>query len=263
MSKDKTVVAVGDFHCSHAVGLTPPSFNPKFRGGIKAHYSELRALYWTHYAQTLDSLKPIDVLIVNGDCIDGKGEASGGTEQLTADRNEQVEMAVECINYAKAGVVLMTFGTPYHVGREEDWERQVADGCGAARIKSHDWADVNGLVFDFKHHIPGSQTPLGRHTPLVRERLWNYLWAEHEEYPKAHVILRSHVHYHVLVGGYGWLAMTLPAMQGYGSKFGARKMSGTVDFGLVSFVVHDRWEWSWNQHILKPKVLRHLPFRVK
>jgi hypothetical protein len=138
--------------------------------------------------------------------------------------------------------------TPYHTGQEEDWEDVLAREVGA-KIGAHEWVDINGLVFDVKHHVGSSQIPHGRHTAVARERLWSQLWAEREQTPKADVIIRSHVHYFDYCGGRDWLAMTTPALQGLGTKFGARRCSGTVDFGLLSFDVASRDEWSWHWHI--------------
>jgi len=248
----KRVVVISDFHCGHAVGLTHPDFNPKYSDGSRAaEASVMRSVYWSLYAGTLGELKPIDVLVVNGDCIDGKGEASGGTELLTANRNEQVEMATAAILEAEAKTIVMAYGTAYHTGKSEDFEDQIARAVNAAKIGSHDWIDVNGLVFDYKHHIAGSQIPHGRHTAAARDRLWNLMWSEFGEYPKADVIVRSHVHYFDYVGGSNWVALTTPALQGYGTKYGKRRMSGTVDFGLLSFDVWSKSKFGWKAHVWK------------
>jgi len=246
----KRVVILSDFHCGHHVGLTPPKFNPKLTEGEGLLLYDTRQKYWDFFSKTIKSLQPIDILVVNGDLIDGKGVKSGGTEQITTDRNSQVDMAVATVKFCKANKIFMSYGTGYHTGNDEDWEKQVADECGAD-IHSRGWIDVNGLVFDYKHHIGGSQSPSGRLTPLLTEKIWSVLWAEHDEYPKAQVLVRSHVHYFMYGGGYNWLGITTPALQGYGSKFGARRMKGTVDFGLLSFDVTSKDDFSWDYHILK------------
>ena len=64
-------------------------------------------------------------------------------------------------------------------------------------------------------------------------------------------MLRSHVHYHSFAGGPGWLAMTTPGLQGYGSKFGARNISGTVDIGFVYFDITGKGEYTWGTKIVR------------
>jgi hypothetical protein len=163
-------------------------------------------------------------------------------------------MARDVIQEVQAERIVGTFGTAYHTGTEEDWEATLADMVDAYKWGSVDTVDVLGTVINYRHHIGGSQTPIGRHTALVRDQVWNGLWAERGEYPRADIILRSHVHYHVYAGGPGWLAMTLPALQGYGSKFGARRMSGTVDIGVTHVDVMSPTEYLWKAHLwLMPK----------
>ena len=252
--KSKRILVISDTHCGHLVGLTPPDFNPQFgKKTPQQQHHEEREIYWKWFAKEVDALRPFDALIFNGDAIDGKGDKSGGTEQLTTDRNQQCDMAIQVIEHIKAKDVFMSFGTAYHSGASEDFEEQIANAVAARKIGAHDWLNVNGLVIDYKHHVGGSQSPVGRATPLSREHLWSILWAEHGEYSRAKILIRSHTHAHVYTGGYGWLAMVTPALQGYGSKFGARRISGTVDFGFVHFDIEDKENWSWQAHILKQK----------
>ena len=259
--KPRRVVILSDLHCGSRVGLTPPSYNPKSDMGSR--FYDARAETWDWFAKTIKSLQPIDALIGNADLIEGKGPRSGGTELIESDRHEQAMMAAEVLRLTKARNIFLSYGTSYHTGSEEDWEDVVFRESGARKIGSHDWLDVNGLVFDYRHHVSGSQVPHGRMTAIARERLWSVLWAEHGAFPKADVIIRSHVHYHVYCGGPGWLAMTTPALQWHGSKFGSRQVSGTVDFGLVSFDIRTREDYEWQSHILLPNgTHRILPYKL-
>lgn len=263
MADKKRVVVISDFHSGHVVGLTHPDFNPRYPIGTEKYiYAQERAKYWRFFADTVASLQPINLLVVNGDSIDGRGEASGGTELLTTDRSEQVEMAVAAIKECKAEKIWVAYGTAYHGGKEEDWEVKVADGVNAIKIGGEDFPSVNGLVFSCKHHIGRSESPMGRFTALARDRLWNVMWNEWQEYPKADVIIRSHVHYYNYCGGYGWMALSTPSLQGYGSKFGQRRMSGTVDFGLVSFDIVDKETWSWTPYILKSETAKKMMINI-
>lgn len=249
--RPRRVVVVSDFHCGHVVGLTPPGWDHDVKHPQLKKSNAMRRMIWAHYEDTLKALQPIDVLICNADLIEGKGERSGGTELLYADRLQQCEMAADAIQVARAKTVVMSYGTSYHTGRDEDLERVVAGRVSALKIGSRDDIDVNSTIINYRHYVGSSQVPHTRFTALGREALWNVLWSERGEYPKAHVILRSHVHYHVYAGGPGWLVMTTPALQGYGSKYGARMMSGIVDIGLLSFDVSGPNEYTWRSHLLR------------
>jgi len=241
----KRVLVVSDLHCGHVVGLTHPAYqwHPQFK--------HVQSQLWDFFSATVEKLQPIDVLLVGGDCIDGKGGKSGGTEIFLPDLNDQVTAAINCLKTVNPKHGVMVHGTPYHTATADgtDTESAVAKELGF-RIEDHAWIDVDGVMFDLKHKVGGSAVPHGRHTAVAREHLWNVLWAEHDESPKAGIILRGHVHYHNYCGGPGWLGMTLPALQGPGSKYGARQCNGLVHFGLTHFDVHENGRYQWQSHLL-------------
>ena len=258
----KRVVVIADLHCGHRAGLTPPEFqyDPENEEHIWQKFGLVQQLLWDFYTKIIESLKPVDLLIVNGDCVDGKGGKAGGTEQITADRKIQVDMAVKAIDFVSAKQIIMTYGTSYHTGDDEDWEDLVADKVGA-KIGSHEWVDVNGCIFDIRHHVGRSAVPYGRLTAPLREQLWSYLWAEMAGYPKSDVIVRSHVHYHVDGQVFGKRAFTTPCLQLH-TKYGSRRATGTVDVGLLNFDVDDTGGYIWKAHLLELcKVAAH-PLKV-
>jgi hypothetical protein len=249
--KAKRVVVVADMHCGHRVGLTPPGSQMAPQNAERRKWANAQKKLWDFYAETIDSLRPIDVLLVNGDCIDGRGSRSGGMELAFPNQQEQCDIAAECINYAKAKTIVMSRGTDYHTGLIEEYEDDIARLVGAKKIGNHEWVNVNGLMFDLKHHVGTSQIPHGRHTAIARDRLWGLLWAERDQAPKGDIFLRSHVHFFSYCGAEDWLAMTTPALQGLGGRYGSKRLSGTVDFGLVSFDVDKNGGYTWQAHVTK------------
>jgi hypothetical protein len=248
--KTRRVIAIGDTHCGHIAGLTPPDwqFKPDVQFEYRAKLGKMQAEAWAWYAARVKEMGPADVVLFNGDAIDGRGERSGGTELSSGDRNEQAQMAVECIRPWKGKAHIFTRGTPYHTGDGEDFEDQIAREFGG-KIGNHEWPSVNGVVYDLKHKIGSSSVPHGRLTALARSALWNSIWAEAEGQPRAQILLRSHVHYHVFGGGeiagHDVLAMTLPALQMAHTKYGARQCEGTVHFGVTMFDITPAGSYSW------------------
>ncbi len=251
----RRVLAFGDTHCGHLYGLTPPDWQRPLDAsdGI----GKIQEAFWNDYCAELESIKPIDTAFFLGDAIEGKGERSGGTENVTADRIEQIAMAARCIEQVGAKNLIMVYGTPYHTGADEDWEAELAKKVKATKIGSHEWVTIGPTTFDLKHFVSGSSIPHGRGTSLARDRLWNALWADRQEQPRASVFIRAHVHYHTYVGEHDWVAMTLPALQLARTKYGARRHSGTVTSGFVSFDVnHTGAIPIWRAHILRKSTLR-------
>jgi hypothetical protein len=257
--KNRRVVVVSDLHSGHLIGLTPPSRHDTPSNDAHPAHKELaatRKTLFSLYHEIIKSLGKIDILICNGDAIDGSGHRSGGTEQLTTDLEQQSRMAAECLAVAKAEQVYLTYGTPYHttIGGE-DWENLVATFVGESKYTkevktvSHLYLNVNGLVFDCKHKVGSAGLPHSRHTAVAKEKISNMLWADLGVAPKSDIIIRSHVHYANYCGSPRHLALTTPALQGLGSKYGARQCSGIVDFGLTVFDVSAKGEYQW-QYII-------------
>ncbi len=245
----KRVLVISDQQTGHDLGLTHPSDD--FDDGT-THYLVRRAI-WEWYEPLVKRLKPY-IVIQNGDAIDGKGKRSGGTEQLTTDMIKQCKMSVRTLKVIPGKPrFFMSYGTGYHTGDAEDFEDVIANSkdINVIKIGAEDTIDVNGLLINYRHHVGSSTVPYGRHTQVAKEKLVNSLWATRGEYPLADVIIRSHVHYHNFCGGPGWLAMTTPALQGYGSKYGARRCTGVVDVGMVHFDIWSKEKWEWKAHILR------------
>ena len=232
----KRGLLIGDLHCGHLMGLTPPDW----RDAIRDEYLyEVSQQMWQFFWDSLAKIGHFDFLIVNGDSVDGRGKK--GTEHISTDWEEQRDMFVQCIGMVatkyKIADVLIIGGTAFHVETRDglELEKHGAKDLGA-EFGYHEWPQVEGVTFDVKHKIGGSSIPHGRATALMKQELWNALWAEKGTNPRADCFIRSHVHYHI---GTTWKRQNkrkwgfiLPALQGPGSKYGERECEGVVDFGL-------------------------------
>ncbi len=252
------ICVVSDLHSGHRIGLTPPGYQWLATTDDPIHnkFALAQADMWNRFRADIEAVReehPIDIAIVNGDAIEGKGTRSGGTELLKADRGEQVNIAVTAIREIGAEQIVMTYGTPYHTGAEEDWENAVASGVGAVKIESHGLYEIDGVIIDARHHISSSIIPHGRFTALARENLWASIWADRYPGSKPDILIRSHVHYYGFCGDNEWLGMTTPALQGMGSKYGSRICSGRVDFGFVIIdISHGEYTWRAYTHPVVP-----------
>lgn len=248
----KRIVVLSDLHSGHGAGLTSPEWQwkPNEKTEKRRMLGEIQARMWDWYQEQAERLKPVHTLVVNGDAIDGKGLKSGGIEQLTIDRSEQVIIAGDCIDIWDAEKVFLTRGTKYHTGSEERWEDQLAELVEAEYIGNHWWAEWEGVIFDFKHKTSRSVIPHGRWTGPARDKLWNALLHEKGIEPNANIIVRSHVHYHIYGGDSRRMFVTTPSLQGW-SEYGELECSGDVDIGLIVFDVFDGGEYQWKAHLLE------------
>lgn len=254
------VLSIADLHSGSNVGLTPPAYqfpiieNPTTTDHRRRNkWARSQRECYDFYIKTLALLQPIDWLFVVGDLMDGSGHRSGGTEQITTDRKVQASMATEALEQVKPrkGTVL-TFGTAYHGGEAEDFENDVAENLNA-KIGSHEWVDIRGVIFDLKHHQGNTVNPF---TSIYNNDLkGNREWASAGEQPKADVIIRAHTHRFGLARMADIVLISLPALQSYGSKFGARRCWRKVHFGMVAL---DVWPDGYVQeHVFIPGLSGH------
>jgi hypothetical protein len=260
----KKILLISDTHCGHIAGLTRPKWLSEEAQGKPL--GKLSVALWNWFEKEVRANGPYDVIIHNGDMIDGKGKKSGGTEQITCDLEEQCDMVIDLLRWLpkrKGCEFIMTYGTPYHTSPDgEDWENVIAQTMNAT-IKSQLWVDIEGVVFDLKHQPAGnSNVPHGRHTGVAKDRLWNLLHNERDMQPRSNCLIRSHVHHHHFCGGPEWMGMTTPALQAAGSKYGERRCVGIVDFGFVTFTV-DKGKYSWQPHIAKLQEQKATTIRLK
>lgn len=255
----------GDYHCGHWGGLTPPDFwpNPDTEDPIEqVRYRAQREL-WTWRRHKLAGAGPVDFHFLNADLIDGRGDRSGSTELSIVDRNRQVGAAVQAaklVKLTKKGARCMTRGTPYHTGQCEDFEDVIADALDCP-IGDRMWPEINGVVFDLRHKVGSSSIPHGRFTAIARQKLWNTLLSDSEssaanKQPRAQVTIRSHVHYHVQIGGPGWVAMTLPCLQFPATRYGTRECDGEVHMGFTYWEVTPAGNFSWEAITCQPETAK-------
>ena len=246
----KRVLILSDTHCGHEVGLTPPKWNPQYpEFPALQKMSDYRAYLWDKFKSELDEWRPFDVCIADGGMIDGRGERIGGTEEIFVDRVQQVEMAAEILETVRAKELYVARGTDYHVGPYENFEDGIGKLVDVTRTGDVLNIDIAGLMFNVRHHVGGSQVPHGRATALLRDWSWNIIWSSMQEFPKADVIIRAHVHYHLAVDQPGSLAMTTPGLQGYGTRYGERRLSGLIHFGFILFDINSKEDFAWTKRI--------------
>jgi len=250
----KKGVIISDLHAGALSGLTPPNWQSRGEGW-REKVRNVQKQCWDWFDKTMNSFPELDFLICNGDAVDGEGYKTGGSEQLTTDTNVQAEMASWTLRryMAKQTKLFMTYGTPYHTGSVSDVEALIAHDCNATEIGGQVFIDIEGVIFDLKHKVGASAIPHGRANSIKKASLWNNVWADAGEQPRADVLIRSHVHYHQACydPDFGW-QMTTPCLQGFGNKYGARQCEGRVHFGLL-YVECDKGEFSYKPLIAKLK----------
>ena len=241
-SKDNTtkrVIVLGDMHCGHHYGLTPPQnwVNEKSLPHVYAFQKES----WEWFIEATRQLGPFDICICNGDAIDGRQGKNGGRELLENSCLKQVEMATFVLKQVEARRYLIVKGTPYHTGQEEDYESQLARNM-KSEIYNKLFLDVNGVKIKARHKVNRSIVPYGRATPLLRSLMWDTLTTMAKD-QEANIMIFNHVHYYLYAGYENKLVLTAPGLQG-NSEFGETQCEGSTDYGFLVFDIQENGEFT-------------------
>lgn len=204
----KTIVVVSDLHCGSVFGLQPPPEMLELSDDRSVNLNAGQKYLWEcwkDFCDRMGKLKP-DVVIFNGDMIDGEGRKNRGVECSLPMLADQCEAARVCIEYLlkKCGKppIYFTAGTEYHVGaaarEEEDVARSLGAtlyrGLGTGRyVKEVLDLEVDGVILNFAHH-GGTAGGFYRATMADREGIWSALAGKEGKSPKADHVGRAHAH---------------------------------------------------------------------
>lgn len=240
-------VIVSDLHVGSTVGLWPRS-HPVADGGIHKANQFQRWLinYWEKAMEEIANLRP-DVLVFNGDEIQGAHDRDG---QLVTNRIDiQVDAALEVVD-PLASLECRKYvirGTPWHVGKAAEHIDSLARQIGAERDRatnSHTrwelYLKLGKPVIHFAHHIGASRVPLYETTTPLRDML--VLLTELNRYygrgmPNLKAIVRSHRHRGVALQVPPRLhAIVTPGWQ-LKTEFGYKNMTSSLPH--IGYVVID------------------------
>ncbi len=217
----KTIGIVSDLHCGSAWALLPKSY-------WSDRTPEAVRWLWQCWQWLIKHWPDLDLLVLNGDLIDGKQFRSRGTGLVTTSLGEQTDMAIECLAPLadKAKKVIRLEGTAYH----ESFEGPLGklDTAFGIKVPKHphqrhvrDIRLSKEAVLNVKHK-PEGEGMLYRGTGLDRELLWATVMEVMSGIPHATHIVRSHLHSKagpfegfgkVIVGTPGWCLQTPYALQ--------------------------------------------------
>lgn len=248
----KKGLILGDLHAGHTSSLVLSG--SKFRrrdcpkDPVTQMQDELEAIFM---AECVKKHKNPDFLITTGDLVDGKATRKGGVQLLTADRAEQVEIATQVLKALNPKKVYGVLGTPYHSGKEEDWEQLVAAEFDTQFKDALD-LQIEDVIFHVQHKIGNSSIPHGVHTPIAKDRLIKAVNGLHKGTPQANVIVRGHVHRLAGAYGPGWEGFTCSALMADVDKYGTRECKSDVHFGFSDvIVIKDRWYINHHVYVLE------------
>lgn len=223
------ILVVSDLHVGSVWGLWPGDdfLLPDGRTtGLNPGQQYLLSC-WRDFVRRAQAERP-DILVLNGDLIDGTQYRSLGSEAVTtlvtAQKRALTELLEPLVTSVKELYVIQ--GTEYHDQRAGEAADDVARSLGAIGphrgASSWEYLDleVAGVLCSFAHHISVT-TGLYRATALDREALWAAVAGAEGKAAAAKLVVRSHAHHYLHIEYPGRHAVLTPAWQ-LQTRFGRR-----------------------------------------
>lgn len=240
----KRVVAIGDLHVGSLVALAGPEADrpgDSFRG--------IRRRLFAAWREAIKHAGRPDVLVVNGDLVEGQNRKGGGIGVWSCDLLEQADHCCELLRMWRAKRIVVVRGSPYHVEAghsgvqvEEYIGRRLNAVENDGQASAWEWyLDVEGVCFHVSHRIAVSRVFHYQSTPTARQLLQARLNDRLRHLVnscgrKIQIVLRGHAHYYNTVGYSGCDGFVLPCWKAYDDyllKTGPLDIS--PDIGYVEF----------------------------
>lgn len=201
----KAVVSISDPHVGSLTGLCSPDARTDDGGGVVLN--KFQTTLWRFWTDFWDVWVPQEtagaetvVIEFNGDLVDG--DHHNNVALWTNDTETQVSAAVGILKpiadrYEHKFVVR---GTPAHGGPSSKAEETIAREIGAHKDELgncsvwQQWLRVDGVVFQFAHHIGVTSSTAYETSAPMRELVAAMIEAAQWGQPLPNVVVRSHRH---------------------------------------------------------------------
>ena len=267
-SQSRTVLFLSDIHdgsttavCSEKPVKGDGSYNP----------NSLQQKLYEFWCSTRDKCPKPHALVLNGEPCDGSNVKQAGESTWTTVIREQLSDAYKLLKMYSPKYFLMTRGSNYHVQSGADnMEEQLARELGAVPYRGLFEVErdveyhtvrtdyflnfkINGKVFSVTHHLGFNRWFAYRTTALAREMadmefLRGKYW-DNEDTPS--VVVRSHVHYFVLVRFASMTGFTTAAWKMPDGHLFRGGLGGTApSIGSVEVVIEQNGDINVHPHII-------------
>ena len=248
----KRIVVVSDLHAGSSTGLWPDRRAGRAQRVLLDRWADCIA----HFGE-----RP-DILICNGDAVDGKQRKGGDLLDDNVDR--QAEAAANLLEMWRPRECFVVSGTGYHTSDTGDEAEAlvvtllkraglVASYHRKITVRINGWWEGQ-----WRHHIGSSGIPHGRHTPQSRSKTWQAINAAINGRPLSQLCGYGHVHYWAYSEDAIGAVVTGPCWQALGGRYGDERCDGHVDIGAYQVTVGATKEegWSWAKRLYPAAVGR-------
>jgi len=193
----KDILILSDMHVGSLWGLWPPDFeadDPRSDNRLRFHQNHTQKQLWKHWKDMVAKVNP-EIIIFNGDLIDGQQRKSIGREVVTSRLETQIAACIDIIRTLPEVPMYFTQGTDYH---------EMPDGSAVEHYIAKEFngefgddllIDECGIRMHVGHAISTSSSSWQYWpTALSRDLLLLALHSSDQKYGSVDVAIRSHRH---------------------------------------------------------------------
>jgi hypothetical protein len=259
----KNTMVVNDFHVGSFYSICPPTVkvDTKDKNGkdFEVNYNarELQKEIYDRWERVCERSPPIDLLIVNGDMMDGpnyKGKGEGLWTNLIRVQCVVCADLLEMLPITKDTIIRMTYSSAYHSGHNPSgdeilYQELQARGYNNISLKYSQAIQVNDLRMHIGHKVGVSMNDT---TALTKEIDWAI--SHRQDFGKIDCIFRGHAHVDAYVTKRNVHAWIVPGWKGRDEYVSSAGLRFDPCIGCLLLQIPEKgkeFTWKWEKFALK------------
>jgi hypothetical protein len=229
------------------VALAPEELILESNNRILANEIQLAILQ--EWYDMIDDVGTVDVLILNGDLVEGTNYYGEGAGCITTSMSQQAKTAVELISEIKFRKVIGCRGTSYHVKKNPNMDAQVIEDLGGVCMDEVSLTIGETRIYA-NHRTPVRMTKFeSRPQSVAQDMILGELNAM--DFGHYDIICKSHVHYYVALDMGKSIGFVCPCWKGRDefAKGASNPFAFNPSIGYVMFDIEDDGSFSWTKSV--------------
>jgi hypothetical protein len=240
----KKVLAISDLHCGGMSGLLPPNYYNADRD-LYLKQSRVQEFVFEYYRVMCKEIGRVDLVICNGDIVEGLNKHGKGKDVLITDMMVQCDIAKTVLSMIDCNHYIFTQGSNYHVNDNPSADEMI---CHEMNGDWYGWFGdvmVDNITINVQHETSFTKDPSNQFNSQQKDISLLKLQGD----DPADIYLRSHIHRFTYTGNSNSMTVTTPCWKGM-DGFTSKKSQLRPDNGYVLFNIEGS-NYSWDYNIFK------------
>lgn len=234
------ILAIGDLHLGSNSAIMLPEFVIP-SSGMKMYANPLQMFYFERFCKMLELVGDVDILILNGDLVEGPNKRNNGLGVWSTDIHDQACAASQLIDMIRCKKIYVSQGSTYHTGNPTG-DKIVCDLIKGDWVGDWQFIEINNtLTIHLRHHGDFSSTPYSRCTSQRKEAL-----IARSQDTNVDIYIRSHTHHFNYSGDAYDLSISVPCWKGIDAFIGKNSVEKPDNGYVMIYVDGPDYTWDYN-----------------